>query len=165
MLNRAQSLQDLRVPPANRLVRLSGNRSGQYSIRIDDQWRICFEWEDGDAVNVEIIDYHLGQHMNDTEKLNPIHPGESLFEEFLKPMGLSQNQLALSIRVPARRINEIVHGKRRVTADTALLLARFFNMSPQFWLGLQMDYDLDVAEDKIGERLEHEVTVMAGEVG
>ncbi len=94
--------------------------------------------------------------------LNPIHPGEVLLEEFLKPMGLSQNQLALSIRVPARRINEIVHGKRRVTADTALRLARYFKMSPQFWLGLQMDYDLDVAEDEIGERLDHEVAVMAG---
>jgi addiction module HigA family antidote len=100
--------------------------------------------------------------MNEPEKLSPIHPGEVLLEEFLKPMGLSQNQLALSIRVPARRINEIVHGKRRVTADTALRLARYFKMSPQFWLGLQMDYDLDVAEDEIGERLDREVTVMAG---
>ena len=100
--------------------------------------------------------------MNISEKLSPVHPGEVLLEEFLKPMGLSQNQLALSIRVPARRINEIVHGKRRVTADTALRLARYFNMSPQFWLGLQMDYDLDVAEDEIGERLEREVAAMAG---
>ena len=100
--------------------------------------------------------------MNHSEKLNPVHPGEVLLEEFLKPMSLSQNQLALSIRVPARRINEIVHGKRRVTADTALRLARYFNMSPQFWLGLQMDYDLDIAEDEIGERRDREVAVMAG---
>lgn len=100
--------------------------------------------------------------MNEPEKISPVHPGEVLLEEFLKPMGLSQNQLALSIRVPARRINEIVHGKRRVTADTALRLARYFKMSPQFWLGLQMDYDLDVAEDEIGERLDREVAVMAG---
>ena len=100
--------------------------------------------------------------MDKTEKLDPIHPGEVLLEEFLKPMELSQNQLALSIRVPARRINEIVHGKRRVTADTALRLARYFGTSPQFWLGLQMDYDLDVAEDEIGERLEQEIVVMAG---
>jgi len=69
------------------------------------------------------------------EKLNPIHPGEILLEEFLKPMGLSQNHLALSIGVPARRINEIVLGKRRITADTALRLGRYFDMSPQFWLG------------------------------
>ncbi len=100
--------------------------------------------------------------MDKTEKLDPVHPGEVLLEEFLKPMELSQNRLALSIRVPARRINEIVHKKRRVTADTALRLARYFNMSPQFWLGLQMDYDLDVAEDEIGERLDQEIIVMAG---
>lgn len=99
--------------------------------------------------------------MNQAEKLSPIHPGEILLEEFLQPMGLSQNQLALAIHVPARRINEIIHGKRRITADTALRLARYFSMSPQFWLGLQMDYDLDMAEDAIGERLDREVVVMA----
>lgn len=97
--------------------------------------------------------------MND--KLAPIHPGEVLLEEFLKPMGLSQNQLALSMRVPARRINEIVLGKRRVTSDTALRLARYFRVSPQFWLGLQMDYDLDTAQDRIGGRIEREVEQMA----
>ncbi len=95
----------------------------------------------------------------DNEKLNPVHPGEVLLEEFLKPMELSQNRLALDIRVPARRINEIVHGKRRITADTALRLARYFGMSPQFWLGLQMDYDLDVASDQLSDRLEKEVMV------
>jgi addiction module HigA family antidote len=94
------------------------------------------------------------------EKLLPIHPGEVLLEEFLKPMNLSQNQLALALRVPARRINEIIQGKRRITADTALRLARYFNMSPRFWLGLQMDYDLDVTEDEIGDRLNQEVTVL-----
>lgn len=91
------------------------------------------------------------------KKLTPIHPGEVLLEEFLKPMGLSQNRLAIAIGVPARRINEIVLGKRRVSADTALRLGRYFEMSPQFWLGLQMDYDLDVEEDKLGKRLEREV--------
>lgn len=99
--------------------------------------------------------------MNHNEKLQPVHPGEVLFEEFLKPLQLSQNQLALALRVPPRRINEIVLGKRRITADTALRLARYFKMSPQFWLGLQMDYDLDVAEDTLGERLDHEVAVPA----
>jgi addiction module HigA family antidote len=97
--------------------------------------------------------------MNQTDKLPPIHPGEVLLEEFLVPMGLSQNQLALAIRVPARRINEIVHGKRRITADTALRLGRYFRMSAQFWLGLQMDYDLDVAEDALGMQLDREVAV------
>ena len=91
------------------------------------------------------------------ETISPIHPGEILLEEFLKPMELSQNRLAMDIHVPARRINEIVQGKRRVTADTALRLGRFFGNSPQFWLGLQMDYDLDVAEDSLKNRLEREV--------
>ena len=94
------------------------------------------------------------------DKLKPIHPGEVLLEEFLKPMNVSQNQLALAVRVPARRINEIIHGKRRITANMALRLARYFNMSPRFWLGLQMDYDLDVAEDELGEKLNEEVAVL-----
>jgi len=92
-----------------------------------------------------------------SKKMKPLHPGEILLKEFLRPMNLSQNKLALSIRVPARRINEIVLEKRRITADTALRLAKYFNMSPQFWLGLQMDYDLDVADDRIGDRLDYEI--------
>ena len=90
-------------------------------------------------------------------KLKPVHPGEVLQDEFLKPMNLSQNRLAINIGVDARRINEIVLGKRRVTADTSLRLSRFFGNSAQFWMGLQSDYDLDVAEDKLGDRLEREV--------
>jgi antitoxin HigA-1 len=99
--------------------------------------------------------------MMDNDKLDPVHPGEVLLEEFLKPLGLSQNRLALGIGVHARRINEIVLGKRAVTADTALRLARFFGTSPQFWLGLETDYDLDVAEDQLGDRLEREVRTYA----
>ena len=94
-------------------------------------------------------------------KLHPVHPGEVLFEEFLKPMGISQNRLALAIGVPPRRINEIVLEKRGMTADTALRLARFFGTSAKFWLGLQTDYELDVAEDKLGRRLAEEVRVFA----
>ncbi len=94
-----------------------------------------------------------------SRKMAPLHPGEILLEEFLKPMNLSQNKLALDIRVPARRINEIVHGKRRITADTALRLAKYFKMSPQFWLGLQMDYDIDVAGDQLADRLDQEIRV------
>jgi addiction module HigA family antidote len=93
------------------------------------------------------------------KKMPPLHPGEILLEEFLKPIGLSQNRLALDIRVPARRINEIVLGKRRITADTALRLAKYFNMSARFWLGLQTDFDLDVAEDKLADRLDKEIRV------
>jgi addiction module HigA family antidote len=91
------------------------------------------------------------------KKLKPVHPGEVLLEEFLKPMGLSQNRVALNIGVPPRRINEIILEKRRITADTALRLARFFGTSPEFWLGLQAQYDLDVTSDELGERLEREV--------
>ena len=94
-----------------------------------------------------------------SKKIAPIHTGEILLEEFLRPMRISQNRIALDIRVPARRINEIVHGKRRITADTALRLAEYFDMSPQFWLGLQMGYDLDIAEDELGKLLEKEVQV------
>jgi antitoxin HigA-1 len=87
------------------------------------------------------------------KKLAPVHPGEVLLEEFLKPLAISQNHLAIKIGVPARRINEIVLGKRRITADTALRLASFFGNSARFWLGLQTDYDLDVAEDKMRDTI------------
>jgi len=95
-----------------------------------------------------------------TKKLSPVHPGEVLMEEFLKPMSLSQNRLALSIGVHPRRINEIVLEKRGITADTALRLARFFGTSAGFWLGLQKDYELDVAMDDLGQRLDHEVRTL-----
>jgi addiction module HigA family antidote len=94
------------------------------------------------------------------KKLPPIHPGEILIEEFLKPMGLSQYRLAKDISVPPRRINEIVHGKRSISADTALRLGRFFGTSPQFWLNLQTRFDLEVTEDLLAERLEKEVQVL-----
>ena len=94
------------------------------------------------------------------KKLPLIHPGEILIEEFLKPMGISQYRLANDISVPPRRINEIVHGKRSITADTALRLGRFFGMSPQFWLNLQNRYDLEIAEDSLSDRLDREVQVL-----
>ncbi len=97
----------------------------------------------------------------DKKKIPPIHPGEILFEEFLKPMNISQNQLSLAIRVSPRRINEIVQGKRGITADTALRLAKYFNMSPQFWMGLQMDYELDLQTDKLEGKLDRDVQVYA----
>jgi antitoxin HigA-1 len=94
-------------------------------------------------------------------KLPPVHPGEVLLEEFLEPMGLSQYRLAKDISVPPRRINEIVHGKRAVTADTALRLARYLGTTPRFWLNLQAQYDLDVESDRLGDRLDHEVAAHA----
>ena len=96
----------------------------------------------------------------DELKMAPLHPGEILLEEFLKPLNLSQNKLALQLRVPARRINEIVLGKRRITADTALRLARFFGNSAEFWLGLQTDYDLDIAHDELAEQIKREVAIL-----
>jgi addiction module HigA family antidote len=97
--------------------------------------------------------------MKQTDKLHPIHPGEVLLEEFLKPMRISQNELALALRVPARRINEIVLSKRRITVDTALRLAHYFGNSAQFWLGLQMDYDLDIANQELSEQIAEEVQI------
>lgn len=91
------------------------------------------------------------------KRLPPIHPGEILRSEFLEPMGISQYRVAKDISVPPRRINEIVHGKRSITADTALRLGRFFGMSPQFWLNLQTRYDLEVTEDLLEDRLDLEV--------
>jgi len=96
-----------------------------------------------------------------SERLDPVHPGEVLMEDFLKPMELSQNRLALSIGVHPRRINEIVLGKRGITADTALRLAKFFGTSPDVWLGLQKDYELDVAMDELGDRIDREVRTFA----
>jgi len=91
----------------------------------------------------------------------PIHPGEILLEEFLKPMNISQYQLAKDISVPARRINEIVLGKRSISADTALRLSRYFRLSERFWLNLQSSYDLAVEKDRLEGRIENEVKVLA----
>ncbi len=95
------------------------------------------------------------------KKLAPVHPGEILLEEFLLPMGISQYRLAKDISVSPRRINEIVHGTRAVTADTALRLSRYFGTSERFWLNLQAHYDLEVEKDRLGDRLKREVATMA----
>lgn len=94
------------------------------------------------------------------KKLAPVHPGEVLFEEFLAPLRVSQYRLAKEISVPPRRINEIVHGKRAISADTALRLARYFGTSDRFWLNLQSRYDLESEKDRLGRRLEKEVAVL-----
>ena len=95
------------------------------------------------------------------KRLAPVHPGEILLEEFLVPMEVSQYRLAKDINVPPRRINEIVHGMRGISADTALRLARYFGTSERFWLNLQAQYDLDVEYDRIGKRLEREIAPRA----
>jgi len=94
------------------------------------------------------------------KKLPPVLPGEILDEEFLKPLALTQYRLAKGLRVPARRINEIIHGKRAISADTALRLGRFFRNSPRFWLNLQTSYDLEVEADRLGARLTRDVEVL-----
>ena len=95
------------------------------------------------------------------KKLAPIHPGEVLMEEFLNPMGISQYRLAKEINVPPRRINEIVHGIRAVTADTALRLSRYFGTSERFWLNLQTRYDIEIQKDRLGDALDREVHALA----
>jgi len=95
------------------------------------------------------------------KKIPPVHPGEILEEEFLKPLGISQNRLGKDLGVSPRRVNEIIHGKRAITADTALRLSRYFGNSASFWLGLQMDFDLDVADDALAERINKEVRQLA----
>ncbi len=94
-----------------------------------------------------------------TKRFPPVHPGEILLEEFLKPLGMSQYRLAREISVPPRRINEIVHGNRSITADTALRLSRFFGTTARFWTNLQAAYDLEVESRRLGRRLEREVSV------
>jgi addiction module HigA family antidote len=98
--------------------------------------------------------------MSDQELLPPIHPGEILLEEFLEPLGISQYRLAKDVGVSPRRINEIVHGKRAITADTALRLSRYFGLSERFWLNLQTRYDLEIEKDRLRGRLEQEVKVL-----
>ena len=95
-----------------------------------------------------------------TRKLAPIHPGEVLLADFLEPMGISQYRLAQDVSVPPRRINEIVLGKRSISADTALRLARYFGTSERFWLNLQSRFDLEVERDRLGDRLRKEVAVL-----
>lgn len=96
-----------------------------------------------------------------SRKVPPVHPGEILLEEFLKPLGVSQHRLAKDVSVPPRRINEIVRGSRAITADTALRLARFFGTSERFWMNLQTRYELEVEKDRLGDRLEREIRALA----
>jgi len=152
MLDAAEVLDDLRVPPGNRLEALRGGRAGQHSVRINQRWRICFTWTTAGPEHVEIVDYH--QEADSVKIISPVHPGEILMETFLSPLGVTQHRLAVDIGVPPRRINEIVHGTRRVTADTALRLSRYFGTSDRFWLNLQTRYDLEVEKDHLGDALQ-----------
>jgi addiction module HigA family antidote len=99
--------------------------------------------------------------MKHPKKMPPIHPGEVLLEDFLKPFGISQYRLAKDLKVPPRRINEIIHGTRSITADTALRLSRYFGTTDRFWLNMQARYDLEIEKDRLGDRIEKEVPVLA----
>ena len=143
----ATSLRDLAALPGNRFEALVGDRKGQYSIRFNDQLRICFEWTDRSRgpSNVEIVDYHKEHAM----ALTAIHPGEHLAEE-LEALDMSAAELARKINVPTNRITQILKGTRAITGDTAPRLAHFFGTSAQFWLNLQSLYELRVAQEKVG---------------
>jgi|JI10StandDraft_1071094.scaffolds.fasta_scaffold66139_3 addiction module HigA family antidote len=112
-----------------------------------------YVWTDAGFENVIVEDYHPRCPMTD-RLYPPIHPGEILQEDFLDGFGITQHKLAASIGVPPRRINEIVHGKRRISADTALRLGRYFATDPQFWINLQARYDLEVEKDALGDSLD-----------
>ncbi len=142
MLNAATTVDDLAVPPGNRLERLRGDREGQHSIRIKDKYRICFVWRDGDAYDVQITDYHRGERAMPRRKYRTTaaHPGEILRTEFMEPMGITAYQLAKALHFAG--IYQIVREERAISADVALRLGKYFGMSPQFWLNLQTDHDL-----------------------
>lgn len=96
-----------------------------------------------------------------TKTLSPIKPGDVLLEEFLKPMNITQTQLSKDIKVPANRVSQVIHGKREITADTALRLGKYFGIEPEFWLNLQVRYNMKIARSKIGKKIEREVKVYA----
>ena len=138
------------------------------------EWRVCFAWREGDAWNVEIVDYHWGIHMSISRedvdrravdyadvtsgrRLPPVHPGRFLRDEFLEPLDLSVYALARALNVPRPRLNDVVRGRRSVTTDTALRLARYFGTSPEFWINLQARYDLDVAERALRRTIDNQV--------
>jgi plasmid maintenance system killer protein len=148
LLNQARVLRDLRAPPGNRLEALKGDRRGQYSIRVNDQWRICFRWREGGPADVEIVDYHcpgLAAEPDAGRNSDGGVPAASSSE----PIGPRP-----ALRVPPRRINEIVLGKRAITADTDLRLTRYFGLTPGFFLGLQADHDLLERRRQLGDDLE-----------
>jgi addiction module HigA family antidote len=154
-LDAAERIADLAVPPGNQLARLKGDRVGYGSMRLNDHCRICFQWGATGPHDIELVNDRPGEHMTDTDDpiTDLIGPGALLMTDFLEPLGISQYRLAQAIGVPARRINEIVHGSRRISPDTALRLSRYFGMSDGFWLNLQGRYDLEVEKVRLSETL------------
>jgi addiction module HigA family antidote len=138
MLNAARDVQDLKAPPGNGLEMLNGDRKRRYSIRLNDQYRIVFQWSDGNAKDVGIVDYHEEINTMIPKQRQPTHPGEILLEEFLRPMKLSQVELARRMGVPVQRVNTLINGKRDMTAGTAILLSRELKTTSEFWMNLQV---------------------------
>jgi addiction module HigA family antidote len=149
-LEAAVALRDLAVLPGNRLEVLRGNRKGQNSIRVNDQWRICFEWTEGAPVPPTWR--LLITIRRNAVAIAPIHPGEHLAEE-LKELGMSAAELARQLDVPTNRVTEILNGRRAITGDTALRLAHFFGTTAEFWLNLQGLYEIRLAERKSGKSI------------
>ncbi|HVC15526.1 MAG TPA: HigA family addiction module antitoxin [Acidimicrobiales bacterium] len=155
ILDAADTLGDLAVAPGNHLERLRDDRARQHSIRVSQQWRICFRWTSAGPESVEIVDSHRKEGtVTPTATMSPIRPGEVLLEEYLEPLGITQHRLAVAIGVPPRWINEIVHGKRGISADTALRRAKYFGTSERSWLNLQGRYDIEAQRDGLADRLE-----------
>jgi len=139
--------------PGNRFEVLRGDRSGQYSIRINDQWRICFQWSDEAslAINIEIADYHE-EIAPMSMAFNPIHPGDVLAEQ-IEALGITAAEAARALGIPQSRVSQILHGRRAITADTALRLSRWLGTDDEFWMNLQTRYDLDIAKDRKGDAI------------
>jgi addiction module HigA family antidote len=141
----ASVLDDLRVPPGNRLEALKA---------IDPASTASGSTTSGGSASCgRAPDRRRWRSLTTTDRIAPIHPGEVLMEDFIEGFGITQNRLAVAIGVPPRRINEIVHGKRGISADTALRLAKYFGTSAEFWINLQSHYELDRAADLAGERI------------
>jgi len=165
------ALDTLRIPPSNHLEALKGNRTGQHSIRINKQWRICFRWQNGNTHDVDGAQRRwrsksqITTKIHSTMTLNKLYeiapPGRILREEFLEDSGITQTALAKALGLTQPRLNELLQGRRRLTADDALRLSRFFGTDAQFWMNLQSAYDLLTAERVIGKQIEREVMPMA----
>ena len=154
MLEATPTLEALRLPPNNRLEALKGDLADRHSIRVNDQFRLVFRWLPGGPAEVDFVDYHGSEPAPSgaqedrmsakaaTDPLGPVHPGEMLAEEFLKPLGLSAGAAAARMGVPRTRIERLLGRTTRMTPDTALRLERLLGMPAEFWLNLQLRYDL-----------------------
>jgi addiction module HigA family antidote len=156
LLGAAGDVRDLAIPPGNRFEKLKGDLAGFFSIRVNEQFRIIFKFEAGNASAVQIVDYHWGGTMLTTApmKRRPTLPGVMLLEEYLKPAGITQVALAEKMAVPIQRVNGIIAGRRAVTAETAILLSRALGTTAELWLNLQVAVDLWNAQQRLVDREE-----------